>query len=561
MPLRLRLVLTIMPMVIIAVVIIEVVTYSVLSTYLVARLDSSLLDARQTALSTLERQVSGGFGGGPGNFSGSQSSLIPSGSYAAVVSPTGVTEASQVFGFNASPSTHPLLPSDLASLATPNATYSTVAGAGGVSHFRVLDQTLDSAGDVLVIALPMDSENATLSQLLVLDIGVTMAAALVLCVVMWLVVRRQLRPLEEMEKTTQKIVGTDTGMRVTHTSHSTEVGRLGLAINGMLDRIDSAFVAQRESETKLRDFIADASHELRTPLTSMRGYAELIRRTPTISGEDAQRALRRIDEESQRMTALVEDLLLLARLDRGRDRDPTDVDLSVLVTDLVDDARAAAPQRAIMATIEPWVVVVGVDANLRQAIGNIVRNALVHTPPNSPIDVDLRLMETTAVVTVTDHGPGVDDADKIRVFERFLRASPQRAADQGGSGLGMSIALGLIKEHHGSIVISDTPGGGATMTITLPQRGASPPVPTPRQQVPKRSRSGGDKTTSSDAAPPTQRRKKDDSSVAATPTVPADGLNPEGVSTPPPRDLFGGRWNHTFSSSCPSPWPNPAASI
>jgi len=244
----------------------------------------------------------------------------------------------------------------------------------------------------------------------------------------------------------------------------------------MLDQIQSAFESQRaalvakeRSEAQLRQFVADASHELRTPLTTVRGYSELYRAGGLSEDASLEQAMARIGTESRRMSALVDDLLLLARLDQGRPlrRDP--VALTDLVNDALNDARAVEPERPLRAEVQPDVVVQGDEDRLRQVIGNLFTNVRVHTPADTPIDVSLSARDGVSELQVADHGPGVDADHVEHIFDRFYRVDTARTRDRGGSGLGLSIAASVALAHGGSIAYSETPGGGATFTLTLPR--------------------------------------------------------------------------------------------
>src|SRR5207237_8712149 len=221
-------------------------------------------------------------------------------------------------------------------------------------------------------------------------------------------------------------------------------------------------------EQRLRRFIADASHELRTPLTSIRGYAEMLRRGAETSQRDSELARRRIEEEAVRMSALVNDLLLLARLDQGRPLEREPVDLRRIAVDATADARAVAPNRSISLDAAASVTVTGDDMRLRQAVGNLVRNALVHTPPGTPVEIDLKAHDGHAVISVADHGPGLAEDAKSRAFEPFYRADAGRSRDRGGAGLGLSIVAAVVEAHQGSVRVSPTPGGGPTFVVELP---------------------------------------------------------------------------------------------
>jgi len=236
----------------------------------------------------------------------------------------------------------------------------------------------------------------------------------------------------------------------------------------MLSQIEAAFAERTESNNRLRRFIADASHELRTPLTSIRGYSEMLRRGAGESPTDAGLARRRIEEESVRMSTLVDDMLLIARLDQGRPLEKKPVDLQTIATDAADDARAVAPQRQITLTAPVSVVVEGDDLRLRQVVGNLVRNALVHTPQQTAIEIGVSTDNGTGRMSVVDHGPGLQVKDMERIFEPFYRADPSRSRDSGGAGLGLSIVSAVVGAHGGKVNVKETSGGGVTFEVELP---------------------------------------------------------------------------------------------
>jgi two-component system OmpR family sensor kinase len=253
----------------------------------------------------------------------------------------------------------------------------------------------------------------------------------------------------------------------------TEIGRLGLALNGMLSQIERAFEERTASEQRLRRFIADASHELRTPLTSIRGYAELLRRGAERSPEDAELARRRIESEARRMTVLVDDMLLLARLDQGRPLEREPVDLQAIARDARADASAVAPVREVTLTAPERIVVTGDDMRLRQAVGNLLRNAIVYTPPTTPIEIGLARVDGRAVLSVADHGPGLPPDVAARIFEPFYRGDAGRSRDRGGAGLGLSIVAAVVAAHQGAVRVRETAGGGATFEVDLPVAGTA----------------------------------------------------------------------------------------
>ncbi len=287
-------------------------------------------------------------------------------------------------------------------------------------------------------------------------------------------VRRAFKPLREVEAVAAAFGGGDTTRRVSPQPAGTEVGRLGAAINGMLDGIETSLAAREASEGKMRRFVADASHELRTPLSAIRGFAEMHRMGIVRKEADVTTAFSRIESEATRMGGLVEDLLVLARLDEQRPmrRDP--VDLFAIVADARHDARALAPDRTVTVTgvdgAPPRpVVVTGDEAKLRQVLANLIGNALRHTPAGTPVELGVGQRDGWAVWAVVDHGPGIPPEDASRVFERFWRAdsSRQRGAG-GGAGLGMAIVAGIVQAHGGAVRVVQTPGGGATIEVALP---------------------------------------------------------------------------------------------
>ncbi|MEU1679925.1 HAMP domain-containing sensor histidine kinase [Micromonospora zamorensis] len=363
-------------------------------------------------------------------------------------------------------------------------------------------------GQMAAIGQHLTDVDQAVKRLAWIDLLVGGAVLIMLASVGAAIVRTSLKPLVEIERTAAAIAGGDLTRRVPDPEQgqehpTSELGRLSRALNAMLTQIEAAFTARaasetsarwaesaardaaasaqasearaRRSEERMRQFVADASHELRTPLTTIRGFAELYRQGAARAPEQTAGLLRRIEDEAARMGLLVEDLLLLARLDRERPLSLTPVELPVLASDAVHAARAMAPDRRIELEIEPDsgpLVVSADDARLRQVIGNLVTNALTHTPPDAEIRVRLHSEPGGfAVVEVADTGPGLSPEQAERVFERFYRADAartRRADGNTGTGLGLAIVAALVAAHHGSVSVAETPGGGATFRVRIP---------------------------------------------------------------------------------------------
>jgi len=349
----------------------------------------------------------------------------------------------------------------------------TVRSTDADVDYRMRVQRGLRGGNAVVLALPLDDVNESVGQLLAIVAVSGLAVLGVLGLVVWWVIHLGVRPVRRMTKTAGAIAAGDLSQRVDEGALGTEAGDLSLALNGMLGRIEEAFDQRTESDTRLRQFVADASHELRTPVATIRGYAELYRTGALDGTDDLDDAMRRTEAEAVRMGALVDDLLHLARLDQGRPLDRELVDLGQLVEDTVRDARAVEPDRAITAATPAQVTVHGDRARLHQVLANLVSNARVHAP-GAPIVVTVREDGADAVIEVRDEGPGMAEADAARAFERFYRADASRSRHHGGAGLGLSIVDATIRAHGGSTAITTAPGEGTTVTVRLP--GEPPPA-------------------------------------------------------------------------------------
>ncbi|MCS7479244.1 sensor histidine kinase [Umezawaea endophytica] len=348
------------------------------------------------------------------------------------------------------------------------------------TRWRVVVRQVDGA-ELVVATSQVDVDNAVddlRRTFLLISIG---ALVLMAGAGYWLV-RSSMRPLEEVEATAEVIATGELSLRVPVRRPGSEVGRLATALNAMLGQIEQAFHARtrseeaaRNSEQRMRQFVADASHELRTPLTSIRGYAELYRQGAVTAPEDVAAVLRRIEDQAARMGLLVEDLLLLARLDQQRPLERVPVDLAVLAVDAVHDAKVIAPERTIALRLDlppGGASVLGDETRLRQVIANLIGNALTHTPDTAPVEVRLgtTLVEgvPAARLEVADSGPGLTAEQKERIFERFYRADAARSRENGGAGLGLAIVSALVAAHGGRVELDTEPGRGAVFRVLFP---------------------------------------------------------------------------------------------
>jgi two-component system, OmpR family, sensor kinase len=507
--LRLRLVAALVGLTAAGLTVFGVVTYGLYARSQYDRLDDDIrATVRQVAPALSEEAGLGDQGDLGGRLRPGPRARLPLGTYAALVGP----DRTVVARLAATGGDVPDLPDDL-----PTHRLFGTGSVDGSTRWRVLarpDPVLP--GYTVVVAAPTTDVRSSLDRLVLIEVAAAAVVLVLLAGGSWLVLRRGLRPLERMADVAGSITaGTEAGgagraveargagdaadavaapgtgaaarglgARVEPADDRSEVGRLGLALNRMLDDLEAAFRQREASEARLRQFLADASHELRTPLTAIRGFAELIRLQEGETGDagatrppggalDRATMVRRIEEESIRMRHLVDDLLLLARLDETRPVRRAPVDLAVLAADACSDAVAADPGRPVTLDAPEPVVVQGDENHLRQAIGNLVTNALRHTPPGTAVEVGAHAVDGRAVVTVRDHGPGLDDEALVRAFDRFWRSGTARAG--AGAGLGLSIVAGIAAEHGGVATVANAEGGGAAFAIDLPT--GAPPVP------------------------------------------------------------------------------------
>ncbi len=502
MSLRTRLLIAIGIIAIVALAVVDVVTYSQLESFLYQRVDQQLVGARGLYEHAIEqgRPVScegpgGPFGPGagasaPSGDDGDSDGDGPSNAVQSVAVQVRTASGSSagldcpVYIDNVAYT--PSIPSSLPPFQTADdgsqvTTFDAPSTQSGGPDFRVQASTL-SNGDVLVIAQPLGDTESTLHHLLVVELLVTGAAVVVALLGGFWLVRLGLRPLRDMETAAESIAEGNLTERVPGENDSTEVGRLARTLNVMLSRIESAFRMRvateerlRESDARLRRFVGDASHELRTPIAAISAYAQLFGRGASEQKEDLERLMDGIMTETGRMEHLVADLLLLARLDEGRPMEPHPVDLVALCAEAVQTSRTVGPAWPVTFRAPRPIEVSGDARSLRQVIDNLLANIRSHTPEGTSARVSVEPDGSGAVIVVADDGPGMSPEQVAHVFERFYRSDPSRSRLHGGAGLGLSIVSAIVAAHGGTVSASSAPGQGTTFTVRLPA--APPEVP------------------------------------------------------------------------------------
>jgi two-component system OmpR family sensor kinase len=334
------------------------------------------------------------------------------------------------------------------------------------ADFRVATTVLPSSLGSVIVAQSLNDFDKTTHQISIVFLIIGGIVLLFIAFASRQVIKLSMKPLKKIEETAEQIAAGDLSARLENFEPDTEVGRLSTSLNQMLSRIEESFAARAQSEDKLRRFVADASHELRTPLTSIRGFAELHRQGAVPEGEKTKELISRIEKESMRMGYLVEDLLLLARMDQSRELVLVDLDLSSLVTEAVTSAQAAGPDHPITSEIAHNIHTQGDADKVYQVVTNLLANARAHTPAGTAIHVSTYATKDGSYVSVADNGPGLSTEDQLHVFERFYRvdSSRQRSSDDG-SGLGLSIVDEVMKAHGGAVSVASEPGKGATFTL------------------------------------------------------------------------------------------------
>jgi two-component system OmpR family sensor kinase len=505
-PLRIKLITAVLALVVIALVVISVASISLYRDYQFSR-------ASQQVTKLFDEQAAYVRAGG----GVSPHTPVYAGFFLIAMRPLGTT-------LSAPPGDSiPDIPTSPSWLAANGGKLVTVPAVSGGDEWQVITGQVSyspygpfglSQQDTLIVGVDLGDINGTIGRLIYIDLIVSAIVVVALAMVGVTIVRTSLRPLTDIERTAEAIAAGDLSRRVPDEDSRTEVGRLGRALNAMLAQIESAFHARersenaaRRSEERMRQFVSDASHELRTPLTAIRGYAEYYRQRggldngahpngepghdpahqPALAGPvaesgpltapDLDRIMERVEQESSRMGGLVEDMLILARLDEQRPIERRPVDLLTLAADAVQDARIVAPGRTIDLTVGTGAafLVLGDEARLRQVISNLMNNALTHTPKGTPVTVRILAgyqgsnpAVPAVILEVADQGPGLTREQAEHVFERFYRADQARGRRTGGTGLGLAIVSALVGAHGGTVGVNTTPGQGATFWFTLP---------------------------------------------------------------------------------------------
>ena len=466
-PLRVRLVALLVSLLLVALTLTSIATSAVMRRQLMDSTDRDLQAAAvPTASQVLSRLFNRRDGGIPTNYAVRFMPTDGSAPYA--VNPTGER-------------LHPDIPN--LALNDPrviNGTLFTVGSTDGVMRWRVVPGQLRDGSATFAVAVPLRGVDTTVRRMLSFAILIGLALIAACALLGWYGVRGAFRPLTQIEDTAAAIAAGDLTRRIPEPAAQDEVASLSRSLNAMLAQIEHSFAVRQASEERMRQFVADASHELRTPLAAVRGYAELYRQGAVTTAQDVTGTMRRIEDESIRMGGLVDDLLLLTRLDSRRTVERGPVDLTVLAADAVQDARALDPARQVRliglgGDLEPTTIE-GDEAKLRQVVTNLVGNAVNHTPSGTSIEIAVgRAPSGHARLEVRDHGSGVDPVKARKVFERFYRADPSRGrGNGGGNGLGLAIVAAIVEAHKGQVGVAATPGGGATFVVELPTANSQP---------------------------------------------------------------------------------------
>lgn len=406
----------------------------------------------------------GGGGGNPEGYPGGQQTLATF-----IIDSQGNILYSSPSGYSDDPDSPPAIPAPgTAEFDQCQEHITTVSSESGSIQYRLLISPTGNEGTYSVVAAPLDNVHETVSSLVKRFIGVGLAGLAIAALAVWWVIRKEFQPVDTMVDTAAAIAGGDLSRRVPEGDARTELGRLGEALNDMLSQIEQGLNERDRNEQRLRRFVADAAHELRTPLTSVRGYSELYRQGAYPDEAAVDHAMARIESEGSRMARLVDDLLLLARMDQQRPLEQRPMDLVSLANEAATDYETVTTDHPLNWEPEGEVIVRGDPIRLRQVIDNLLGNARSHTPAGTHVEMSVNRVGNNAQIVIADDGPGIAPADRERVFERFWRADSSRTRNTGGSGLGLAIVQSLVQAHGGSVSLDSEPGRGSRFTIQLP---------------------------------------------------------------------------------------------
>ncbi len=472
MTLRRRLLFGLLLTLLIALTASSTIVFQLYKSALISKIDQQL----SGTVPFIQRRLKPGLAGpvGPGRFSGfngpgkppAPALSLPADSIAGIIEPNSLTiRTISLFGEQ-----NPVPNLNISTRSTaqqPGQYYFDQVASDG-SSYRVLLVNFSPNRPLYFVAIPLSQTNSQLQLLLLTEEFTGIAIAGALSIVLLQILKRGLAPLESIAKTADKISSGDLSLRVATESRYSEMSRVGRAINSMLETIEGAFKERNATEDKLRKFVADASHELRTPLTSIMGYADLFKLGAKNSPSDLETLMSRISKESQKMKVLVEDLLLLARLDEERDPNTTEVEMAVVASELCDDFASLNKDRRIQFTTTGSAKVLGNELLLRQAISNLLTNAVKYTPAGTSIEVEVDEIprENTCRLRVSDYGPGLNQNGLEHSFDRFWQDDTSRSNQ--GVGLGLSIVKGVVETHNGKVSVKNLPRGGACFEISLP---------------------------------------------------------------------------------------------
>jgi two-component system OmpR family sensor kinase len=464
MTLRAKLLTTVLTLVTLALIVSDIASAAALRTYLLHELDEDLVEGRAAAARRIEITQPAGEHALPRE----NDQQLLNDFYVEVRGPGGVVEDQLVPAVLNSDDPLPELSQSVISENLDKGPFTASAVGKKTFHYRVV--ALSAPDDrTIIVAVSMGDFYNAMQRLVWAEVIVTGTVLVGLGVAGWWIVRAELRPLDAMARTAGAIAAGDLSQRVEPTNPRTEVGRLSEALNSMLTQIEASFEQQQASEDRLRRFAADASHELRTPLTAIRGYAELFRQGAIRDEEHLKRVLHRIEKEATRMGMIVEDLLLLARVDQNRPLESEQLDIVSVIGDVVTDALAVDLEHQIVTDFNDASITLEGDAGrLHQVFANLVGNAISHTPPGTHVHVSAERQGQWAEIRVRDDGPGMDADEAQRVFERFYRVDVGRSRDTGGTGLGLAIVKSIVEKHRGTVEVQSAKGEGATFIVRLP---------------------------------------------------------------------------------------------